>query len=99
MNLILRADVQGSLEALKTSLMKIQSAKVDLNILSADVGEISESDIQLAAASKATIIGFHTKIESRAEDLIRMAKVDREAARYHLSRCRRCQSDHAFALR
>ena len=55
--------------------MKIHSAKVDLNILSADVGEISESDIQLAAASKATIIGFHTKIESRAEDLIRATKV------------------------
>ena len=75
LNLILRADVQGSLEALKTSLLKIHSAKVDLNILSAGVGEISESDIQLAAASKATIIGFHTKIESRAEDLIRATKV------------------------
>jgi len=75
LNLILRADVQGSLEALKTSLLKIHSAKVELNILSADVGEISESDIQLAAASKATIIGFHTKIESRAEDLIRSTKV------------------------
>jgi translation initiation factor IF-2 len=75
LNLILRADVQGSLEALKTSLMKISSSKVDLNIISEGVGEISESDIQLAAASKGTIIGFHTQIESHAESLIKQMKV------------------------
>ncbi len=73
--LILRADVQGSLEALKTSLQKIHSDKVRLEIVSADVGEISESDISLAAASKATIIGFHTSIESHADDLIKQKKV------------------------
>lgn len=75
LNLILRADVQGSLEALKTSLLKIESKKVSLNILSTAVGEISESDIQLAAASKSTIIGFHTQIESRADGLIKEHKV------------------------
>ena len=74
-NVILRADVQGSVEALKTSLMKIESKKIDLNIISAAVGEISESDIQLAHASKATIIGFHTQIESHAESLIKELKV------------------------
>ena len=73
--IILRADVQGSLEALKISLMKIKSDKVRIEIVSADVGEISESDIELAAASKATIVGFHTSIESRAEDLIKQKKV------------------------
>ncbi len=73
--LILRADVQGSLEALKTSLGKIQSDKVRIELVSADVGEISESDIELAAASKATIVGFHTRIESRADDLIKQKKV------------------------
>ncbi len=73
--LILRADVQGSLEALKTSLMKIRSDKVRLEIVNADVGEISESDIELASASKATIIGFHTSIESHAEDLIKQKKI------------------------
>jgi translation initiation factor IF-2 len=73
--LILRADVQGSLEALKTSLGKIHSNKVRLEIVTADVGEISESDIELAAASKATIVGFHTSIESRADDLIKQKKV------------------------
>ncbi len=75
LNLILRADVQGSLEALKTSLLKISSSKIDLNIISTAVGEISESDIQLAAASKATVIGFHTQIESHAEGLIKQNKV------------------------
>ncbi|MGE5196764.1 MAG: translation initiation factor IF-2 [Anaerolineae bacterium] len=75
LNLILRADVQGSLDALKTSLLKISSNKVDINIISSGIGEISESDIQLAAASKATIIGFHTKVESHAETLIKQTKV------------------------
>ncbi|MBS0625455.1 MAG: translation initiation factor IF-2 [Verrucomicrobia bacterium] len=73
--LILRADVQGSLEALKNSLMKIHSNKVRIEIVNADVGEISESDIELAAASKATIVGFHTTIESHADDLIKQKKV------------------------
>jgi translation initiation factor IF-2 len=72
---ILRADVQGSLEALRSSLMKIHSEKIDLNIVNAEVGEISESDITLASASKATIIGFHTAIESHAEGLIKQLKV------------------------
>lgn len=73
--LILRADVQGSLEALKTSLKKIHSKKVRLEFVSEDIGEISESDIELASASKATIIGFHTQIESHAEALIKKTKI------------------------
>lgn len=75
LTLILKADVQGSLEALKNSLLKISSDKIELNIISAEVGEVSESDIQLAAASKATVIGFHTQIESHAELLIKQLKV------------------------
>ena len=75
LNLILRADVQGSVEALKTSLLKIVSKKIELNIITAGVGEISESDVQLAQASKATIIGFHTQTESHAETLIKELKV------------------------
>ncbi len=67
LNLVLRADVQGSLEALKAALLKIESEKVDLNIIFAGVGEVSESDVQLAAASKAFILGFHTQIESHAD--------------------------------
>lgn len=71
LNIVMRADVQGSLEALKTALEKIKSTKADLNIISAGVGEVSESDVQLAGASKAIIIGFHTQIESHAETLVK----------------------------
>lgn len=75
LNIVLRADVQGSLEALKVALLKIQSDKVDLNIIFHGVGEVTESDVQLAAASKAVILGFHTKIESHAEPLIKQMGV------------------------
>lgn len=71
LNLIIRADVQGSLEALKTALQKIQSNKAEVNIIFAGVGEISESDAQLASTSKATILGFHTQKESHAEPILK----------------------------
>ncbi|MCH9613252.1 MAG: Translation initiation factor IF-2 [Chlamydiia bacterium] len=75
LNLILRADVQGSVEALNSSLLGIKSAKVELNIISCEVGEISESDVELAAASNAAIVGFHTKVESHADGLIKQKKI------------------------
>lgn len=75
LKLILRADVQGSVEALKISLQKITSTKAEVDIVFTGVGEISESDVQLAAASNAVILGFHTKIESHAESLIKEMKV------------------------
>ncbi|MBS0628899.1 MAG: translation initiation factor IF-2 [Verrucomicrobia bacterium] len=75
LNVIIRADVQGSVEALKQSLQKIKSDKAELNIVSFEVGQISESDVALAAASNAVILGFHTKVESHAEGLIRTKKV------------------------
>lgn len=71
LNIILRADVQGSLEALKTALQKIESDKAEINIIFTGVGEVSEADVQLAAASKAVIIGFHTQIEANAESMIK----------------------------
>lgn len=71
LKLILRADVQGSVEALKNSILKIESKKATADIIFTGVGEVSESDIQLAAASNAIIIGFHTAIESHAESLIK----------------------------
>lgn len=76
LRLVLRADVQGSLEALKAALLKITSAKVDIDIVFTGVGEISESDVQLAAASKAVIIGFHNSIESHAENLAKEMGVE-----------------------
>ena len=75
LNLILRADVQGSLEALKNSLLKLPSQKVQLNIISENVGQISESDIELAEASHCAIIGFHTSIESHAQGDIAKKKI------------------------
>lgn len=74
--LILKADVQGSLEALKNSIHKIHSKKVKVEIVHEAIGEISESDVQLASASKANIIGFHTRVESKAEDLIKQLKIN-----------------------
>lgn len=71
LTIILRADVQGSLEALKTALLKIESNKVELNIISMGVGEVSESDVQLAATSNAIILGFHTGIEAHAEPMVK----------------------------
>jgi len=71
LTLILRADVQGSLEALTKALEKVQSNKVEIAIISHGVGQISESDVQLAAASHATIIGFHTSVEAHAEPIIK----------------------------
>ncbi|MCE5316427.1 MAG: translation initiation factor IF-2 [Parachlamydia sp.] len=75
LNLILRADVQGSLEALKNALDKIQSTKAEINIISSGVGEVSESDVQLAAVSKAVILGFHTAVEGHAEPQIKQLGV------------------------
>lgn len=75
LNIVLRADVQGSLEALKVALQKIHSSKAELNIIFTGVGEISESDVQLAAASKAVILGFHTQIESHADALLKQLGV------------------------
>jgi translation initiation factor IF-2 len=75
LNVVLRADVQGSLEALKTALEKIDSKKAELNIIFAGVGEIGESDVQLAAASKAVILGFHTAVESHADSLVKQLGV------------------------
>ena len=75
LNIVLRGDVQGSVEALKVALMKIQSDKAELNIIFSGVGEVTESDVQLAAASKAIILGFHTQVEGHAEALIKQTGV------------------------
>ncbi|MFV0340406.1 MAG: translation initiation factor IF-2 [Parachlamydiaceae bacterium] len=71
LHVVLRADVQGSLEALKNALLKIESEKVELNVINSAVGEITESDVQLAGASKAVILGFHTAVEGHADQLVK----------------------------
>ncbi|MBI5273708.1 MAG: translation initiation factor IF-2 [Chlamydiales bacterium] len=86
LKIILKADVQGSLEAIKQSLKKIVSTKVDINIISSAVGEISESDVELASISNAIIIGFHTQVESHADSFIKQngIKVKMFDVIYHL---------------
>jgi translation initiation factor IF-2 len=66
LNVVLKCDVQGSLEALALSLQQIDSRKVDLKIIHSAVGPISETDIQLAAASNAVVLGFGVKVENNA---------------------------------
>ena len=66
LNLVVKGDVQGSMEAIITSVGQIDSRKVDLNIVHSAVGAISENDVLLAAASNAVIIGFNTKTENNA---------------------------------
>jgi translation initiation factor IF-2 len=76
LNLILKADVQGSLEAIKESLSKIITTEVKLNILHLGVGSINSSDIILAEASNAIIIGFHVDVDSQSKELAAAKKVD-----------------------
>jgi translation initiation factor IF-2 len=65
LNLVLKADVQGSLEAIKESLAKLVSQEVKLNILHSGMGPINSSDVILAEASNAIIIGFHVTSDRR----------------------------------
>jgi translation initiation factor IF-2 len=62
----LKCDVQGSVEALVGALQQIESKKVDLEIVHSGVGPISESDILLASASNAVVVGFNIKVENMA---------------------------------
>ena len=64
--LILKCDVQGSAEALAASLNQIESKKIDLELIHIGVGPISESDVLLATASNAVIVGFNVKVENQA---------------------------------
>jgi len=66
LRLVLKCDAQGSLEALTSSLGQIQSKKIDLEMIHSGVGPISESDILLASASNAVVVGFNIKVESNA---------------------------------
>jgi len=76
LNLILKADVQGSLEALMKELEKLENPEVPIRILLKAVGGISESDILLADASQAIVIGFRVAPEDRAIALAEEKKID-----------------------
>jgi translation initiation factor IF-2 len=68
--LVIKTDVQGSYEALAQSLQKLSTNEVKVNIIHSGVGAITESDINLALASKAVVIGFNTRAEASARKLI-----------------------------
>jgi translation initiation factor IF-2 len=76
LNLVVKADVQGSLEALSDALLKIQHPEVKVQILHSGVGGINESDIMLAAASSAIIIGFNVRPSQAAQTLAEQEGVD-----------------------
>lgn len=76
LNLILKGDVQGSVEALKDALNKLGGDRVSVNIIRCAVGDINESDVMLASASDAVVIGFHTRIDLKAKDLSRKESVE-----------------------
>ena len=74
--LIVKSDVQGSQEALTSSLLKLSTDEVKVQIVHAAVGGISESDVNLAIASKAIIIGFNTRADAQARKLAEHSGVD-----------------------
>lgn len=78
--LIVKADVQGSYEALANALQKLSTDEVKVNIIHSGVGAITESDINLALASKAVVIGFNARADAMARKLIDSTGVD---VRYH----------------
>lgn len=76
LGLIIKSDVQGSYEALATSLQKLSTAEVKVNIIHTGVGAISESDVNLAAASKGVLIGFNVRADTGARKLIETLGID-----------------------
>ncbi len=76
LNIIVKADVQGSVEAIKQSLVKLSNDEVVVKIIHGGVGAINESDITLASASNAIIIGFNVRPDAAAKDTAERENVD-----------------------
>jgi len=76
LNLVIKADVQGSAEALNEALSKLSGENVKVKVISSGVGGITESDVNLAVASKAILIGFNVRADSTARRLIIEEEVD-----------------------
>ncbi|PWT70410.1 MAG: translation initiation factor IF-2 [Proteobacteria bacterium] len=76
LNIILKGDVQGSVEVLDDVLTKLSNEKVKIKIMRSGVGAITESDVALASASNAIIIGFNVRPERKAQELAEQEKVD-----------------------
>ncbi len=76
LKIIIKADVQGSVEVLRQSLEKLSTDKIKLKVIHGAAGGINESDVVLAVASDAVIIGFHVKADSNAQAMIERERVD-----------------------
>ena len=76
LNLIVKADVQGSVEAVKQSLVKLSNNEVVVKVIHGGVGAINESDVTLASASNAIIIGFNVKPDTTAKSIAEQEGVD-----------------------
>ncbi|HKJ87204.1 MAG TPA: EF-Tu/IF-2/RF-3 family GTPase, partial [Gammaproteobacteria bacterium] len=74
--ILLKADVQGSVEAMRESLEKLSNEEVQVKVIHAQVGGINESDVNLALASEAIIIGFNVRAEASARRMIEQNGVD-----------------------
>ena len=75
-DIIVKADVQGSVEAVKQSLIKLSNDEVQVSVIHGGVGAINESDVTLAAASHAIIIGFNVRADNQARETAEREKVD-----------------------
>jgi translation initiation factor IF-2 len=75
LKLVVKADTQGSVEAIVEALKKIEAEKVSLEIIHHAVGTITESDVSLSAASNAIILGFHTRIDGGVSDVAKRERV------------------------
>jgi len=76
LNLIIKADVQGSIEALKQALEKCSTDEIEVRIIHGGVGAITESDVMLASASDAIIIGFNVRPDSNAKKMAEKEQID-----------------------
>lgn len=76
LNIVVKADVQGSVEALKQSLLKLSNEEVVVKVIHGGVGAINESDVILASASNAIIIGFNVRPDATAKDIAEREGVD-----------------------
>ncbi len=76
LNVIVKSDTQGSAEALRDSLLQLPTDKVKLNVIHAAVGAVTESDVQLAAASSAIVVGFHVRPDPTARAAAESQAVD-----------------------
>jgi translation initiation factor IF-2 len=76
LSLIVKADVQGSLEAIAGSLQKLSTSEVKVSLIHSGVGAITESDVNLALASKAIVIGFNSRADAAARRLAESSGVD-----------------------